>query len=193
MEYFSVDLIGDMMVCTKVLGDPYVATGHVTWEGIPNACIFSGQLYVTNATIPVGPIFPIGCTIRILTTDHIRLTGPFTINYYRSNPGHLDFVGVDYSMFPVSCIECPSPLPNVFTPNGDGVNDLLEPICGGRSARFNISDRWGRTVYEVIDEQPSWDGRDEWSPCPEGVYFWSMIDANDRTGKIKHGVVHLLR
>ena len=132
------------------------------------------------------------CTITIHSGDHVSVS-PYGLHFYRSNTGHLDHIGLDYSMFPVSCIECRSPIPNVFTPNGDGVNDILEIICGGRSARFSIQDRWGRTVYEVVDQQPSWDGRSGWDPCAEGVYFWSMIDADNRTGPIRQGLVHLLR
>ena len=190
VEYLAIDLIDDKLVCTKVLGDPYVPTGHVTWQGVPVSCVFAGQIFATSG---IGqPIIPFNCTISILSADHIFVT-PFNLHFYRSTTAHLEFVGVDYSTFPVSCIECGSPFPNVFTPNADGVNDLMELACGGRSARFAIMDRWGVTMYETTDEQPTWDGRNEWSPCPEGVYFWSMILLDNRTGSIRRGVVHLLR
>lgn len=191
VEYLSIDLVDGELICTKVLGDAYVTTGQVTWRGTPTACSFPGRIYGTNA--PGGPLFPMGCQIVILNADHIRLSINNGMNFYRSTTEHLEYVGVDYSDFPVSCVECPSPIPTVFTPNGDGVNDLLEPICGGLSERFAITDRWGLTVYEVQGVQPSWDGRRDWDPCPPGVYFWSMIDSRDRTGNIRRGVVHLLR
>jgi len=188
VEYFAIDYIGGQMVCTKVLGDAAVPTGHITWQGAPTSCVFSGELVLGN-----GQSFSsIPCTVSVLSTDEIFVT-PYNLQFHRSNTGHLDFVGVDYSPFPVSCIECRSPFPNVFTPNADGVNDLLEPICGGRSARFAIVDRWGVTVFETDVEKPSWDGRNGWSPCPEGVYFWSMIALDDRTGAIRNGMVQLLR
>jgi len=190
VQYQSIDLVGETLVCTKVLGDPYVPTGAVTWQGIPTACSFPGQIFATNGL--GGPLTPINCQIEIVSSDHIIVSGPFLLNFYRSNTGHLDHEGIDYSAFPVSCIECPL-FPNVFTPNGDGVNDLLELDCGGPSARFAVSDRWGNTVFETLDERPSWDGRKDWTPCAEGVYFWSMIAKDDRTGKIRHGYVHLLR
>ncbi|MCU0319973.1 MAG: gliding motility-associated C-terminal domain-containing protein [Flavobacteriales bacterium] len=191
VEYLAIDYINGELVCTKVLGDAYVTTGQVSWRGVPSSCSFPGRIYGTNA--PGGALASMGCQITILSADHIQLSFGSGMDFYRSTTEHLQFVGVDYSEFPVSCVECPLPIPNVFTPNGDGVNDLLEPICGGRSERFAITDRWGRTVYEVQGIQPSWDGRNGWDPCPPGVYYWSMIDSRDRTGKIRHGVVHLFR
>lgn len=191
VEYFSIDMVGELMVCTKVLGDPYVPTGHVTWQGVPSSCEFAGVIFATSG---IGqPISSISCTIWIISDDHIRVTGPFNLNYYRSNPGHLDHEGIDYSNFPVSCIECSSYFPNVFTPNDDGRNDLLEQMCGGRSHLFSIHDRWGKLVFETSDPDPVWDGRRGWDPCPEGVYFWSMIEADHRTGDIARGVVQLIR
>lgn len=190
VEYLAIDMVGDQLVCTKVLGDAYVPTGHVTWQGVPSTCSFQGQVF---GTMGIGqPIVPLPGNINILSADHITVS-TFQLHFYRSSVDHLDYVGVDYAPFPVSCIECRSPFPNVFTPNADGVNDLLEPSCGGRSARFAIVDRWGVTVFESSDEKPMWDGRNGWSPCPEGVYFWSMIALDDRTGGIRHGYVQLLR
>ena len=192
LEYFSLDYVGDELVCTKVLGDPCVPAGHVTWQGIPEACTFSASLYVSSG---IGmPIVTMGVQITVFSEDHFLLAwGQGDINYYRSSIEHLDLVGVDYSPFPVSCIECSSFVPNVFTPNGDGINDFLETTCGGEVARFSVTNRWGHVVYEVVGTEPSWDGRDKWDPCADGVYFWSMIDAGDHSGKLRHGVVHLLR
>lgn len=190
VEYLAIDMVDGRWVCTKVLGDPYVPTGHVTWHGTPTACQFPGEIFATSG---LGmPIVPIAATISIISEDHIQVM-PFGLNFRRSTIEHLDFVNVDYTPFPVSCIECSSAFPNVFTPNGDGMNDLFEQECGGRSQRFAITDRWGLTMYETLDPKPTWDGRNGWDPCPEGIYFWSMIAADDRTGKLKRGFVHLFR
>jgi len=194
VEYLSIDMVDGKMVCTKVLGDAYVPTGHVTWQGVPTSCTFTGQIFGSSGL--GGAISSVPCTVEILSDDHIEVTSAMApLQFYRSNTGHLDFIGVDYSNFPVSCISCDSYFPNVFTPNGDGVNDLLKPICPGASHLFSIRDRWGTVVYETIDPRPIWDGRGGkgWSKCPPGVYFWSMLLESDRTGKVLHGTVHLLR
>jgi gliding motility-associated-like protein len=191
VEYMSIDMVNGSWVCTKVLGDAFVPTGNVTWQGTPQACTFPGEIFGSSG---LGqPLVPIPCSIQIISEDHIQVSGIGTLDFHRSNTDHLTYVGVDYSAFPVSCIECPSAFPNIFTPNGDGLNDLLEQMCGGQAHRFAITDRWGNTLFETDDPDPVWDGRHGWSPCPEGVYYWALITADDRTGIIKRGFVHLLR
>lgn len=63
-------------------------------------------------------------------------------------------------------------LPNVFTPNSDGKNDLFIPITvkDVKTMRTVIFNRWGNQVYETFNPQIEWDGRD----VTEGVYFFSI-------------------
>jgi gliding motility-associated-like protein len=190
VEFVSIDLVGAELVATKVLGDAYVPTGHVTWYGVPSACTFAGQVYGTQG--PGLAIYTVPGTISIQSQELITVL-PFGLVFRPTTIEHMQSVGVDHSDFPVSCIDCKGEFPNVFTPNGDGVNDLLELHCGGQSSLFTIQDRWGRTVFETQEPKPSWDGRKGFDPCPEGVYFWSMIKMEDRTGKIRHGMIQLFR
>ncbi len=69
--------------------------------------------------------------------------------------------------------------PNVFTPNGDGVNDIFR-IPGSEALRdFNcvIYNRWGRKVFEWTDPYSGWDG----SGFSDGVYYYIV------TGKRGNG------
>lgn len=53
-------------------------------------------------------------------------------------------------------------LPNVFTPNGDGVNDLFTPIKPYRyvdSIQLNVYNRWGERVFQSNDPAINWDGK----------------------------------
>ena len=120
VEYLSIDLVGDLLVCTKVLGDPYVPTGNVTWQGVPTGCTFSGEVFAVSGFGQTPT--PISCMIQILSDDHIELTVSSIpqLTFYRTNTGYMESQGVDYSPFSVSCIECLSAFPNVFTPNADG-------------------------------------------------------------------------
>ena len=51
-------------------------------------------------------------------------------------------------------------VPNAFTPNNDGINDLLHPLSFGikKLEYFKIYNRWGQLVFEMDAEQPGWDG-----------------------------------
>ena len=192
VEYVAIDLIDDQLVCVKMLGDPFVPTGHVTWEGAPLACTFQGSMYATTGW--GAQIVPIPATINILSDAHITVNSMAgLLHFFPTTLEHLEYIGIDHTEYPLGCVPCETPIPNVFTPNGDGVNDLLSITCGLSSHLFSVKDRWGNTVYETSAPDPAWDGRNGWDPCPEGVYFWSLITTDDMFGKVRSGVVHLLR
>ena len=75
-------------------------------------------------------------------------------------------------------------VPNVFTPNGDSLNDYYQPYeTGLQELELRIFNRWGQKVFESSDPNARWDGR--WKgreDCPEGVYY-VLIKARDRKGK----------
>jgi gliding motility-associated-like protein len=95
--------------------------------------------------------------------------------------------------------DCYVDVPNVFTPNGDGVNDFFFPrnLLTRGVVKFNMSiyNRWGQLIYETskIDGQ-GWDGAMNAAPQASGVYIYS-IDATFKDGMIEQhkGNVTLLR
>ncbi len=65
-------------------------------------------------------------------------------------------------------------LPNAFTPNGDGVNDLFAPVFNHTPSSYHlvITDRWGTVLFETTDPAAAWDGRDSRGhPVPAGTYI----------------------
>ena len=70
-------------------------------------------------------------------------------------------------------------MPNVFTPNNDGVNDILLPISSRhiRELEFNVYNRWGTIVFQTDNPQIEWDGKDMNSNevVSDGVYFYTII------------------
>lgn len=74
-------------------------------------------------------------------------------------------------------------VPDAFSPNGDGVNDLFE--IKGRlpaSVTLTVFNRWGEVVFS--NAESSWDGTYRSEPCPEGIYLWkletALPDANNQ-------------
>lgn len=68
-------------------------------------------------------------------------------------------------------------LPNVFTPNGDGANDLFGPFIPYRGVDridLEIFNRWGQLVFISTDPDINWNGihKDSNEPVPDGVYFY---------------------
>ena len=77
------------------------------------------------------------------------------------------------------CIDnCPYyALPNVFTPNGDNVNDLFTPLPHYRFVKdieIKIYDRWGLLMFETKDINIRWDGTNKANkqPCVSGTYYY---------------------
>jgi gliding motility-associated-like protein len=75
-------------------------------------------------------------------------------------------------------------VPNAFSPNKDGKNDLLKPIIRGYLAtyRFTVYNRWGGQVFDSADPQKGWDGTLNGTPVDSGVFVWVL------TGKDLLGV-----
>jgi len=67
-------------------------------------------------------------------------------------------------------------IPNVFSPNGDGINDyFLVEYSGDELFYLVIYDRWGVKCFETNNSQQGWDGRDlNGKAVSEGVYFYSV-------------------
>jgi gliding motility-associated-like protein len=87
-------------------------------------------------------------------------------------------------------------VPNVFSPNGDGVNDVLEVFSTGLSSLdMAIFNRWGQLVYRIERPRQVWDGRSmAGERVPEGTYFYELRAAafDGRTYELR-GTVTVLR
>jgi gliding motility-associated-like protein len=77
-------------------------------------------------------------------------------------------------------------IPNIFTPNGDDINDLFKVTSTGlESLKANIYDRWGLKLYEWDGISGGWDGRTASGViCPDGTYYYLMtvigLDGKER-------------
>ncbi len=87
---------------------------------------------------------------------------------------------IEYEMdepFQVTVSESKLEFPNVFTPNGDGINDVFcakegyQSIVQFEAAIFN---RWGRKLYEWNDPAGGWDGKFNGSDVPAGAYYFVL-------------------
>lgn len=71
-------------------------------------------------------------------------------------------------------------VPNVFTPNGDGINDIFRAQCFSvESFQGVILNRWGRKIYEWNDPTGGWNGRINGKYASPGTYYY-IITARGR-------------
>jgi gliding motility-associated-like protein len=87
-------------------------------------------------------------------------------------------------------------VPSAFTPNNDGINDVLRPLAVGMQQIqfFQIYNRWGQVVFTTQQNGKGWDGRINGQLQSNNTYVW-MVKAIDFTGAVyfKKGTVTLVR
>jgi gliding motility-associated-like protein len=97
-----------------------------------------------------------------------------------------------------SC-NCEFEVPNIFSPNGDNINEELERI-GGEECLFTnyelkIFNRWGNLIWETNNPDDSWDGLKNGDEVSDGIYYWSMSYSHlgSEAAESKSGYVTIAR
>ena len=82
---------------------------------------------------------------------------------------------------------------NVFTPDGDGVNDTwgVPDLKFFPDTRVEVYDRNGKLLFFTDDAEKRWDATFEDKKVPVGTYFW--VVENKATGDVKRGVLTIVR
>jgi gliding motility-associated-like protein len=83
-------------------------------------------------------------------------------------------------------------VPDAFTPNGDGLNDVFRPIAVGFKSlrRFSIYNRWGQLVFETRNSSFGWNG----GSSATGTYVWVVEAITEKNQNIiRKGTVTLIR
>lgn len=134
-----------------------------------------------------------------VTTEHVN-DGSIAGCYYMVS---IDSAGNKSVSTDTICIDnCPNyELPNVYTPDGDGVNDFFHPLpyMFVESIDLTIFNRWGQPVFQTTDPDINWDGlnQETGSPVSEGVYYYVCTVNEKRLAGIVPrtltGFVHLFR
>lgn len=103
------------------------------------------------------------------------------------------FVQAEACNPPEKCLS----IPNAFTPNYDGINDVLVPIANGcriSSIHFQVYDRWGNLVFESNQMIKGWNGYYKGNPAIAGVYvYMCTFVAEDGVERQQKGTLSLIR
>ncbi|MBS4065013.1 MAG: gliding motility-associated C-terminal domain-containing protein, partial [Chitinophagaceae bacterium] len=86
-------------------------------------------------------------------------------------------------------------IPNSFSPNFDGINDVFNPVftpygLDAKTFEMEIFDRWGHQVYRTKDSTKGWDGTTQGEVTKEDIYIY-RIRYKDLDGKVYNTSGHL--
>ena len=86
-------------------------------------------------------------------------------------------------------------IPNVFTPNGDGKNDVFKYITNDvHTIDVHVFDRWGKEVFSTSRLDEYWDGKRSGTECSAGTYYYVISYKGLRTNlETKTGCVTLVK
>ena len=92
-------------------------------------------------------------------------------------------------------------LPNVFTPDGNGLNETWHPFpyTNVQKIDLDVHDRWGKLVFRTENPDIQWNGRDRQThrPLPEGTYYYGcdvyLYTLDGIKKKFLSGIVMILR
>ena len=157
---------------TKIYGTPnppltVTYTGFVNNDG-PDQLTYQPLITTTAVTTSPYGEYP------------INASGAISPNYtFAYVPGYLTVAPSSQALL----------IPNAFTPNGDGINDIWDikyldyyPNC-----TVNIFTRYGENVYQSVSYPIPWDGRYKGSALPTGVYYY-IINLKNGTGLLSGNV-----
>jgi gliding motility-associated-like protein len=130
-----------------------------------------------------------GSTSPVRTIDK---SGTYTVTVVNDCSSDTKSFNTTFNICP-----CNSYIPNVFSPNYDGLNDKFTPVfdCFPFDYQFKIYDRYGSIVFESNKMNDGWNGRKSHSDLPIGIYVWTLQYRHPGTKELvrKKGMVTLLR
>ncbi len=194
--------------------DSFIITAIATFRACPETSASRKIWVLPQPQINLGPdtaICPGG--EAILLSDQTNnnntqatwhwSTGQTSSSIFVGQPGiytaTVDLSGCYTTDSVVVSSDCYMNIPNIFTPNGDGINDYFYPrqllSKGLTYCKINIYNRWGELIFESsATDGRGWDGRFNGVDQPEGVYIY-IIDAGFKDGQKEHhqGNITLLR
>ena len=108
--------------------------------------------------------------------------GMYTISVVDANKCTYQVASITLTDMAGACIK----IPDVFTPNGDGINDewIIENIDMFPEATVYVFNRWGQMMYKGTGNDEPWDGRYRGHFVPAGTYLY-IVDLYQRTDAYK--------
>lgn len=196
---YLIDHSGTYYVTVSKSGCSYTDTIRITYNNIDqdlHDVLLCNDVPIDvdlQANVPKGASaeWNDGSTNRTL---HVNETGVYWVTVQSGACVTSDTVHVNNGF-----CDCMVTMPNAFTPNNDGKNDLfralLQPDCSFSSFELNIYNRWGDRVFSTRNPDEGWDGRYKGHEAVADVYMYVLqYTAGIKSNKHKQkGDITLIR
>lgn len=177
-----IDLTAPCPPTVTIDGDCDLEETYITWNNPNNSCaddVMSYNLYFAPFE---------GDSMVLIEQFNSALDTTFTHSDRGSIAGCYYVMAVDSAQYGnesepsnIACIDnCQAiyELPNVFTPDGSGQNDLYHPLLPYKfisHIELKVYNRWGDKVFDTMDPAINWDGFNlNGKKCVDGTYFYSV-------------------
>ncbi|MCB0707144.1 MAG: gliding motility-associated C-terminal domain-containing protein [Saprospiraceae bacterium] len=184
--YIRPDQIANGFINVDIPKDTTIYLGNTVQANITSTC--NDELFwypdqgINNAFIPDPVLEPgITTTYFLETTD---LFGCTSLDSFRIN------------VIDPSQLDCVAFLPNAFTPNDDGLNDLFgidNPFALPDFTSLEIFDRWGNRVFYTEDPFIRWDGYYRSTAVNPDIYIYKVIYKCEGQEEAQTGSVKIIR
>jgi gliding motility-associated-like protein len=128
------------------------------WEEV--ALLLSDTLWSEDYSLFASAVSSASVAYYVTAADS---EAPASVPLFRSN---ITLIGATENIF----------MPNAFTPDDDGVNDIFLPVITFTPSKyeFRVYNRTGVLLFHTSSHGTGWDGRHNDKPMPSGVYLWSL-------------------
>lgn len=175
--YFTAGTFTITLVVANELGTDTLSQS-LTVLPFPEVDLGPDASLCTGDSLLLDPLIPSGFSFRwndgFPEVDRvIRAAGTYQLEVFNDFCTTEDEISIT-SLF---CETCNVYIPNVFSPNEDGINDAFRPYlsCPVEDYQLQIFDRWGNQVCIIQgDPDSGWDGRTRGQPAPVGVYVYLL-------------------
>jgi gliding motility-associated-like protein len=131
-----------------------------------------------------------------ITPDQLTRLAKFNYDAVETITGNFEFIPPPPPLPELTGNEIGVFVPNAFSPNGDGKNDLLNVRVGKDviGIDFSIVDRWGKTIFNTNRLTEGWDGKIKGRPADVGTYQYLLkVRFRNQTTQTYKGDVSLIR
>lgn len=149
---------------------------YLSYNWLPAAWLNNSAIYNPVALVTASSVDSIIYKVTATNSNGCSATDNIKVLLYKTAPGIF--------------------MPNAFTPNADGKNDIIRPVLAGiaRLDYFRVFNRWGQEIFSTSQNNRGWDGTIGGKTAEPGTFVY-VVQAKDYTGKtiFKKGSFVLIR